>query len=129
MEDTMQHASRKSSRLVVSFVALAALLGAMTMVLAQCTMVGDNVTGVGLDRVGPTTCIKQCNDDFAALYKAEQKRHIAAQESCQMIDNNQDRQACQQAESATHEANKIQLSADKTACQNGCYHEGTGSAG
>jgi len=125
----MQHASRKSGRLVVSFVALAALLGAMTMVLAQCTMVGDNVTGVGLDRVGPTTCIKQCNDTFAELYKAEQKRHIAAVEQCRLIPGGDDRAACLAAEDATHIANKTQLSADKISCQNGCYHEGTGSAG
>ena len=124
----MQHASRKSGRLVVSFIALAALLGAMTMVLAQCTMVGDNVTGVGLDRVGPTTCIKQCNDTFAALYKAEQKRHIGAQEACNLLSGSA-QQNCKATESATHEANKAQLTADKIACQNGCYHEGAGSAG
>jgi len=125
----MQHASRKSGRLAVSFIVLAALLGAMTMVLAQCTMVGDNVTGVGLDRVGPTTCIKLCNDSFAELYKQEQKRHIAAQEQCQLLPGGDDRATCLAAEDATHQANKNQLTADKIDCQNNCYHEGAGSAG
>ena len=124
----MQHASRKPARLVVSFIALAALLGAMTLVLAQCTMVGDSVTGVGLSRVGPTTCIKECNDRFALLYKAEQKRHIAAQEACNLL-TGQAQTDCKTTESVTHNANKAQLAADKIACQNGCYHEGTGSAG
>ena len=124
----MQHASRKSGRLVVSF-ALAALLGVLTLVLTQCTMVGDNVTGVGLNRLTATSCIKDCNDSFALLYKEEQKRHQAATEQCQLIDDNQTRQDCTAAESATHEANKAQLTADKISCQNGCYHEGAGSAG
>jgi hypothetical protein len=91
-------------------------------------MVGDSLTGVNLKRVGPTTCIKACNDLYALLYKLEQKRHIAENEQCQML-SGQAAQDCRATESATHEANKAQLTADKIACQNNCYHEGAGSAG
>jgi len=125
----MQHARPHRLRRAVAYAALAALLGVVSLTLSQCTMVGDSLTGVNLKRVGPTTCIKQCNDLFALLYKLEQKRHIAETEQCRLIPGGDERAACLAAEDATHIANKDQLSADKIACQNNCYHEGAGSAG
>ena len=115
-------------RRALAYLGLASLLGVVVLALGQCTMVGDGLTGVSLRRVGPTTCIKACNDRFAELYQAEQKRHIAAQEACNLL-TGQAQQDCKATESATHSANKAQLSADKTACQNNCYHEGAGNAG
>ena len=125
----MQHARPHRLRRAVAYAALAALLGVVSLTLSQCTMVGDSLTGVDLKRVGPTTCIKQCNDLFALLYKLEQKRHIAEQGQCQLLDGGAAKAACLAAEDAVHQANKAQLAADKTACQNNCYHEGAGSAG
>lgn len=116
-------------RRALAYLGLASFLGAVALTLGQCTMVGDSLTGVSLSRRAPTTCIKECNDRFAELYKNEQKRHIAAVEQCHLLPGGAARAACLEAEDATHRANKTQLSADKTACQNRCYHEGAGTAG
>jgi len=124
----MTHPATPVRRALV-YLGLASLLGTVALALGQCTMVGDSLTGVSLSRRAPTTCIKMCNDDFAELYKAEQKRHIAAVSQCQLLPGGAARAACLAAEDATHQANKAQLSADKTACQNNCYHEGAGNAG
>ena len=68
----MQHARPNRLRRAVAFVVLAALLGLVSLTLSQCTMVGDNLTGVGLSGVGPTSCVKQCNDLYKMLYDQEQ---------------------------------------------------------
>ena len=109
-------------------VATLAVIAIGVAALAGCTMVGDNVTGVDLNRGGPTTCVKQCNDAYQLLYKQEQKRHQEAHEVCQALPVAQ-QQACQAAESATHEANKDGLTEGKIDCQNNCHRQGTGSAG
>ncbi|HEY3216412.1 MAG TPA: hypothetical protein VGK93_07960 [Candidatus Eisenbacteria bacterium] len=107
---------------------LMVLLGTVTLVLEQCTMTNDLV-GVGLTRAATTGCVQRCNDQYTDLFKLEQKRHLAALEVCQQIEDNKLRNDCLQAESATHEANKDDLTANKIACQDGCHHQGTGSAG
>lgn len=111
-------------RNIVSVLVLAAAAAAF----AGCTMVGDNATGVQLDRGQPTTCIKQCNDSFALLYDQEQKRHQAANEGCQAL-SQPAKGDCLVAETATHEANKAALSQGKIDCQNNCHRQGSGSAG
>jgi len=70
----MQHASHNRLRRAVVFAALAALLGVVSLTLSQCTMVGDNLTGVGLTSTAPTTCVKQCNNLYDLLFKLEQKK-------------------------------------------------------
>ena len=53
-------------------VALPALLGIVTLILSQCTMVGDNVTGVDLDRAARAQCKQDCQDaHHACLDQAE----------------------------------------------------------
>lgn len=125
----MQHARPSRLRRAVAFAALAGLLGIGSVTLTQCTMVGDNLTGVDLERGRPTTCIKQCNDLFNFLYEVESKRHNAAQEICQSLENGPDQQACQAAESAQHNANKDGLNQGKIDCQNNCHRQGSGTAG
>ncbi|HEY3216411.1 MAG TPA: hypothetical protein VGK93_07955 [Candidatus Eisenbacteria bacterium] len=124
----MHHAGRKPLGRVVSLALLVALLGVASMALTRCTLTGDNLTGVGLNRSAPTTCIKKCNDDFDKLFKEEQKRHIAAKDYCQTLPANQ-QGPCNVDEDALHIANKDALTAAKIDCQNGCHHSGTGSAG
>ena len=116
----LAHQKRSIVGVVVLAVAAAAFAG--------CTMVGDNITGVDASRGGPTTCIKQCNDSYALLYNQEQKRHQAAVEACQAL-SQPAKAACLDAETATHEANKTQLSQGKIDCQNNCHRQGSGSAG
>lgn len=124
----MQHARPNRLRRAVAFAALAALLGAVSLTLSQCTMVGDNLTGVDLQRAGPTSCTKQCNDTYAGLYKMEQKRHLAAIEVCQSLAQPA-KGECLVAEDALAAANRDALGAGKIACQNDCHRQGAGSAG
>ncbi|TMQ65303.1 MAG: hypothetical protein E6K78_07765 [Candidatus Eisenbacteria bacterium] len=125
----MQHASPNRIYRAVVFVALATVLGVVSLTLSQCTMVGDNLTGVGLTRAAPTTCIKHCNDLYDLLFKLEQKRHAAEVAVCQLIEDNNAKNDCLQAESTRHSAAKDALTAGKIDCQNDCHHQGVGSAG
>jgi hypothetical protein len=124
----MQHARPSRLRRAVAFAALAGMLGAGSLTLTQCTMVGDNISGVELERGRPTTCVKRCNDLFDFLYTSEQKRHQAQNEICQALPV-AEQQACHATEVATHEANKASLTQGKTDCQNSCHRQGSGTAG
>lgn len=106
----------------------AILLAVAVAAFAGCTMVGDNLTGIDVERGGPTTCVKQCNDSYALLFEAEQKRHQAAVEGCQAL-SQPARGECLVAEDATHQANKNALTTGKVDCQNNCHRQGSGSAG
>jgi len=121
----MQHARPNRLRRAIAYAALAALLGVISLTLSQCTMVGDSLTGVQLERSGPTTCIKQCNDLYKTLFAAEQKRHLAAIEACQAL-SGEAKNACLEAESATHSANQDALGQAKIDCQNNCHRQGAG---
>jgi hypothetical protein len=122
-EELMQLARR--NRFVVG---LLAILVVGIAALAGCTMVGDHLTGVQLNGAGPTTCVKQCNDAYAELYKAEQKRHDASVEYCQTL-SQPTKGTCLVAEDAVHQANKASLTQGKIDCQNNCHRQGSGSAG
>jgi hypothetical protein len=125
----MMNARRNRIRRAVVYASLATLLGVVSLTLSQCTMVGDNLTGVDLNRGRPTTCIKQCNDLYALLYDQEQKLYNTNKEACQPLPQ-PDKDACLAAALAQHQANQDQLGIDKVACQTSCTHtQGTGSAG
>jgi hypothetical protein len=128
----------------VIYAALATMLGAVSLTLSQCTMVGDHLTGVDLNKGRPTTCLKQCNDFYKLVYDQEQKYHDQALLLCEGQRDNclagattpEERQACQAQhnqcsteEAARHEAAQTQLNADKENCQNNCHSQGTGSGG
>lgn len=124
----MQHARPNRLRRAVAYAALAAVLGVAAITLTQCTMVGDSLNGVQLERGRPTTCLKQCNDLYAVLYKLEQKRHDAANDLCNGLPQ-AEKGPCLVAEDANHQANKAALTAAKIDCQNNCHRQGTGTAG
>ena len=124
----MQHARPNRLRRAVAFAALAALLGLAALTLSQCTLVGDGLTGVNLDGVGPTSCVKQCNDFYAIAYKREQKIHDSNNDLCQSLPQEL-RADCLAQETARHEAAKAALAQGKTDCQNSCHRQGSGSAG
>jgi hypothetical protein len=105
-----------------------AVLAVAIAALAGCTMVGDHTTGVQLNGAGPTTCVKQCNDAYAELYKAEQKRHDAANDVCNSLAQ-PDKGTCLVTEDALHQANKASLAQGKIDCQNNCHRQGSGTAG
>jgi len=124
----MQHARPNRLRRAVAFVVLAALLGLVSLTLSQCTMVGDNLTGVGLSGVGPTSCVKQCNDLYKVLYDLEQKRHDTDVEACQNLPQPY-KGTCLTSEDLRHQAAKDALTSGKIDCQNNCHRQGSGSAG
>jgi len=125
----MQHARPNRLRRAIAYAVLAALLGVVSLTLSQCTMVGDNLTGVSLSRSAPTSCIKTCNDLYDLLYKLERKKHAAENDLCQLLPAGQAKNDCLQVESARHTAAKDQLTDDKVACHNNCHHQGSASAG
>ena len=137
----MQPARHNRLRRAAVYAALATLLGVVSLTLSQCTMVGDNLTGVNLYRGRPTTCIKLCNDFYRTEYDQEQKAHAEAKELCDAVDCSalpkedqaaciDARQACQQAEAARHAAQQDANTQGKIDCQTACEHQqGAGSAG
>jgi hypothetical protein len=124
----MQHARPNRLRRAVVYAALATMLGLVALTLSQCTLVGDSLTGVDLSGVGPTSCVKQCNDFYAIAYKREQKIHDSNNDICQSLPQDL-RAGCLDSETARHEAAKAALSQGKIDCQNGCHRQGAGSAG
>jgi len=115
-----RHKTIIASALAIIAIGLASLIG--------CTMVGDSLTGVDVNRGVPTTCIKMCNDSYKLLYTEEQKRHLAAVEACQAL-SQPAKATCLDAETILHQANKAALSQGKTDCQNNCHRQGSGQAG
>ena len=124
----MQHARHRRIRRAAVYVALAMMLGVVSLTLTQCQMVGDSLNGVRLFKGQPTTCIKKCNDDYKVLYDAEQKLHDTNVENCQALPQ-PDRANCLAAEDARHTARMAELGQAKTNCQNNCHHQGAGAAG
>jgi hypothetical protein len=124
----MQHARPNRLRRAFVYAALATLLGVVSLTLSQCTMVGDSLTGVGLNRGAPTTCIKQCNDLYRILFNQEQKLYAQNKEICLGLPQ-PDKDACLAAELARHNAEMTRLGQAKIDCQNSCHSQGGGSAG
>ena len=104
----MQHARPNRLRRAVAYAALAALLGTVTMVLSQCTLVGDSLTGVDLHKNDRSNCVTNCNRIYEAAL-ADCKKNCADQacyNDCQAAANVQ-----------------------KHDCMNSCHKQGSGSAG
>src|SRR5437867_3943229 len=138
MEVTM-HPTRLNR--IASWVPAAVLAGALGILsVAGCVQVGDRLTGVDLSKGRPTTCLKQCNDQYKQLYDDEQKAHAEAKALCVAVNCSAlpkaqqqacvvARQACQAAEAARHQAAQDALNQGKIDCQNNCHHQGSGTAG
>ena len=107
------------------------LLGAIALIVATvvgCTMVGDRLTGVSLDKAGPTSCIKSCTGSATDQVHAEVEAHQAAIRGCQEL-SSEDRGPCMQAEAARHTAAMAQINSGRQECMNSCHRQGSGSAG
>jgi hypothetical protein len=124
----MMNARPNRIRRAVVFASLATLLGVVSLTLSQCTMVGDNLTGVGLNRATPTRCTKVCSDAYQILHEQEMKLHKTNQEICKALPQ-ATQGPCLVAEDARHTAKMAQLIAGQDACDAACHSQGTGSAG
>jgi len=105
----MQHARPNRLRRAVAYAALAALLGVVTLVLSQCTMVGDNVTGVGFDRSQRANCVQNCKDT----------RDMCRAQVFHDCEGN----------SACEDAGLVLCQDAFNACKDGCHKQGAGVAG
>ena len=87
-------------------------------------MVGDNVTGVGLDKNKPLTCNKECNDLYKMLNDEEDKLNATNIALCAGDPD------CLAAEAERHAAVEASLDQGKKDCHAVCKHtQGTGGAG
>lgn len=117
-----QHRFARARRAVV-YVALAALFGVLSLTLAQCTMVGDSLTGVQMQAGGsPTTCTGMCRVNYHNALSAARKTHQAILQQCPD-------QACKNTENARWDAQQAQLKADYDACVANCHKQGAGFGG
>ena len=112
--------SRLSIYAAAALVILAAVVG--------CTMVGDHLTGVSVDKAGPSGCIQFCSKSSSDQVRAEAETHQAAIRGCQALASSE-RGACMEAEASRHAAAMVQINAGRRECMNGCHRQGGGSAG
>ena len=114
-------------RRALGLVALSALLGLSAAGLTQCRLVDDTVTGTELNTASGTSsrssCVRQCNEQRKACFRAEDARHKAAKRACG-TDN-----SCKKAEERLHRDNHKECVRQSQLCKRGCYNEGAGSAG
>ena len=110
----------KASRIVMRLLLLAALAIA-TLVLTQCQMVGDNLTGV---RAGvfkrQNDCVKHCADARKDAWKDETRRHADNERACG--GNAQ----CHKDESDRFKAAKDAIDAAYKECVSTCHNQGGG---
>jgi len=116
-----------------AFIALAAVLGLSAVGLTQCRLVDDTVTGVDLRSStglsAKSECKKQCKEKKKECERAEKARHKAEQRACKELADSAARKVCKKAESRKHKDNKKECKRQESECKNGCYNEGSGSAG
>ena len=107
-----------SSRIVMRAVLLLALVGS-TVVLTQCQMVGDKLTGV---QVGvfkrKNDCVRTCADRRKDATKAERKLHHDLVKAC---DRNP---TCLKEEEDRHDAAEDAIEAAYRDCVNNCHVQG-----
>ena len=138
----MQHARPNRLRRALVYAALATLFGVISLTLSQCTMVGDKVTGVGLNRNFGQNCNKRCEDLTVLAYDQEARYHSETIRLCN-IDHDcttktgQDSLDCESAkaqcladEDVRHAQALQDLSHFQKDCKKACNHAlGTGSSG
>ena len=117
----------------LTYLALSAVIGLATVGLTQCRFVDDSVTGVDLRSStglsAKSECAKQCKEKKKECERSEKARHKAAQRACDDLTDSSARKACKKAESRKHKDSKDNCKDLEKKCKNGCYNEGSGSAG
>ena len=129
MEETVHPTQPGRKRPALTSILLASLLGTGALTLVQCTMVGDRLTGLPSNSQAPVSCVQGCNDQYADLFKAEQRRHLTALEACLSLDAGDEKNDCLTAESNLHQTNMVNLTQGKVDCQDGCHNQGVGNGG
>jgi hypothetical protein len=120
----MHLAPHRVLRRVSIYGALLALLGVASLSLTQCTMVGDNITGVSMSEAAAQAdkCLKACKKDFDAGTREEVKRNKTNRRQCG------DNIVCLAIENERHREALAALEAEYDACRAECHHQGGGGA-
>jgi hypothetical protein len=129
MEETVHSSHPGPKRSALTSILMASLLGTGSLTLVQCTMVGDRLTGLQLNSQASVGCLQDCNEQYAGLFKAEQKRHMFAMEACQSLGSGDEKNDCIAEESDLHQTNMRNLIRGKADCQDSCHHQGVGNGG
>src|SRR6185295_13319413 len=96
--------------------------------LVGCTMVADKLTGLSLERVNPSECLKECATSQSDLVRAEATYHQSQIRACQAVPESE-REACHEAEAARHAEAMAGIAAGRRDFMNNCHRQGNGSAG
>jgi hypothetical protein len=116
-----------------AFIALAAVLGLSAVGLTQCRLVDDTVTGVDLRSStglhGKSSCKSQCREKYKHCLRDAKSDYKSAYRDCQRIHNYWERKACKKAASRAYKDALKDCYKEYKNCRNGCYNEGSGSAG
>jgi hypothetical protein len=116
----MHLAPHRVLRRVSIYGALLTLLGLVSLSLTQCTMVGDNVTGLSLSTQSADKCLKDCKHDFDFDTRKEFQLNNKNRRAC---DGNA---VCLALEAERHREALEQLERDYVACREECHHQGGG---
>ncbi len=106
-----------------------AILTAGAALLAGCTMVRENVTGVRVSTALPTDCVRACDQVFLSGLANETRKSLQNLENCKLLPTADQREACVRAELARYQAAVQVLYAARLECINGCHAQGAGTAG
>ena len=97
------------ARRAATYLGLAAALALVTLVLSQCTMVGDNLTGVSLEKSERANCIQNCKE-IRNECRASVFHDCNGDEDC-------------------ISAGLAECQDDFNSCKNNCHKQGRGNAG
>lgn len=112
-------------RRALSLLSLIVVLGAGSVTLTQCRMVGDRLTGVEVQPLHgqpASECAKQCKRDLEAALEAEFRLHVANIRACGR------NQACLKAEFERHLRRLVEIWKDYKSCLGNCHHQGGGGS-
>ena len=141
----MQHARPNRLRRAVIYAALATMLGVLSLTLSQCTLVGDNLTGVDLTKATSKPCKDACKAVYNLYLDQESRYNFQINRLCGLSYDacvavaataadtaacQADSSACYTAERARHAQALIDIQNIFKQCKDACKHaQGTGSAG
>ena len=98
---------------------------AAMVVLTQCKLTSDRVTGVDnrANQAAHGQCVSNCAHEANTLMKTEQDLHKANVDACAGDPT------CLANEEARHEAAVAAIQAGRKACMDGCHEQGGGQGG
>jgi hypothetical protein len=114
----------RTARRPLAYFAILVLAGVTALVLSQCKLVDERLTGVATPLKGtPTDCFANCAHAANDLIRAESQRHVNAIHAC-----NGDA-ACEAAEEIVHENNVNTIQNGRASCESQCHQDGSGAGG